>query len=56
MRYKDIYLAAKNYAQNEPKCPFYDENDIYEKVYRAYVAGVHYALNSKSLTIQEENI
>lgn len=55
IRYEDIHLAAEKYAQNEPKCPFYDESDIYEKVFRAFVAGVHYALNNQ-YTTQEEQI
>ncbi len=46
--YEDMSLAAAKYAQNEPKCPFYDERDIYEKVYMAFMAGANYILSNQS--------
>lgn len=46
--FEDISLAAAKYAQDEPKCPFYDESDIYEKVYMAFKAGANYVLSNQS--------
>lgn len=53
--FEDISLAAAKYAQDEPKCPFYDESDIYEKVYMAFKAGANYVLsgNQSTATMEE---
>jgi hypothetical protein len=52
--FEDISLAAAKYAQNEPKCPFYDESDIYEKVYMAFKAGANYVLSNQSTATMSE--
>ena len=46
--FEDISLAAAKYAQDEPKCPFYDESDIYEKVYLSFKAGANFVLSNQS--------
>lgn len=53
--FEDISLAAEKYAQDEPKCPFYDERDIYEMVYMAFKAGANYVLsNNQSMATMAE--
>ena len=54
MRNKEFELAAEQYAEAEPKAPFYDEDDIYDKVRRAFLAGANYVLSNRSVATMAE--
>lgn len=54
MRNNEFELAAEQYAEAEPKAPFYDEDDIYDKVRRAFLAGANYVLSNQSVATKAE--
>lgn len=54
MRNNEFELAAEQYAEAEPRAPFYDEDDIYDKVRRAFLAGANYVLSNQSVATMAE--